>query len=284
MEKQSKSISKNFLYLLLFIFLLFNSNTFGREKTIDKNESINKTSSTNVGDIIVKKWAGDKKSALSFSFDDSYQTHYINVRPILNQFGFPGTFYLIADLINDDHPAQWRYGVWPQFLEMAQEGHEMAAHTMTHPNLTGLNVGDETTPGTIKYELYQSKIIIEEKIEQDVISMAYPFTEHNATVDNITSLYYENGRAMGSQPNSSSLFGNQWFSLTAKEPEFNLPRKKTKDDNDELNEYKNYLLNSINNEKWTIFFGHEVLPFSNMVDSLDEMYLPISNEWLLTFT
>ena len=284
MEKQSKSISKNFLYLLLFIFLLFNSNTFGREKTIDKNESINKTSSTNVGDIIVKKWAGDKKSALSFSFDDSYQTHYINVRPILNQFGFLATFYLAADFINDDHPAEWRYGVWPQFLEMAQEGHEMAAHTMTHPHLPQLDVGNKTTPGTIEYELYQSKKIIEEKIGQDVISMAYPYNQHNSTIDNIANLYYINSRAGGSQPNSSSIFGNQWYDLTAKEPEFHLPRNTMNDDLDELIEYKNYLLSSINNEKWTIFFGHEVLPFANMVDSLEEMYLPISNEWLLTFT
>lgn len=284
MNKYTKSFSNNFLFLLLSLILLFNSNTWGSEKTIDKNQSINKTNSTNVGDIIVKKWADDKKSAFSFSFDDNYQTHYINVRPILNQFGFLATFYLAADFINDDHPAEWRYGVWPQFLEMAQEGHEMAAHTMTHPHLPQLDVGNKTTPGTIEYELYQSKKIIEEKIGQDVISMAYPYNQHNSTIDNIASLYYVNSRAGGSQPNSSSIFGNQWYDLTAKEPEFHLPRNTMNDDLDELIEYKNYLLSSINNEKWTIFFGHEVLPFANMVDSLEEMYLPISNEWLLTFT
>ena len=284
MKKSTKSFSSKFFFLFLSLILLLSSNAWGSKKIIDKTQSINKTNTANAGDIIVKKWADDKKSAFSFSFDDSYETHYTNVRPILNQFGFHGTFYIIAGEINDNYPAEWRYGIWSQFLEMAQEGHEMGAHTMTHPHLPKLNVGDINTPGTIKYELYQAKNIIENKIGQDVISIAYPYTEHNTTVDNIASQYYVNGRAMGDLPNSSSPSGNQWYGLTAKEPEFNDPRNSLDDDLDELNEYKNYLLNSINNEKWTIFFGHEVLPFSHMVDSLNSMYLPISNEWLTEFT
>jgi len=284
MKKSTISFFSNYLFFLLSLILLINSRTWGSEKTINKNQSVNKANAANVGNIIIKKWADDKKSAFSFSFDDGFQSQYINVRPILNQFGFKGTFYLIAGSINDNYPAQWRYGIWSQFLDMVQEGHEMASHTMTHPHLPQLNVGTKTTPGTIEYELYQSKKIIEGKTGQDIISFAYPYTEHNTTIDNITSQSYVNGRAMGDFPNSSSLSGNEWYGLTAKQPEFNLPRNTVNDDLDELQEYENYLISSISNKKWTIFFGHEVVPFANLKDSLNDMYLPISNEWLTAFT
>ncbi|HED07782.1 MAG TPA: hypothetical protein ENI57_06690, partial [Ignavibacteria bacterium] len=281
MNKSTKSFFSNFLFLTLSLIFLFNSNTWGISKTIDKKQSINKTNSTtNAGAIVVKKWADDKKSAFSFSFDDAYVSQYINTRPILNQFGFKGTFFLLAGSIHDSVP-EWRYGLWWQFLEMAQEGHEMAAHTMTHPHLRSMPVGDEQTPNTITYELYQSKILIEQKIGEKVISFAYPYTEHNAKVDNVTKKYFENGRAIGDVPNPSSLSGNAWYSLTSKQAEFNLPRNTPSDDLDELANYETFTQNSINNGQWTIFQGHEVLPFSEIAAALSQgSYLPISNQWL----
>lgn len=275
-----KSTFSNFLIIFFSLIFLLNSNAWGSKKIIEKKQSINKTNTANAGDIIVKKWADDKKSAFSFSFDDSFLSHYTNVRPILDQFGFKGTFFIIGGSVHDSIP-EWRYGLWWQFVEMAQEGHEMGAHTMTHPHLKGLPVGDENTPGTITYELYQSKKIIQEKIGVPVISFAYPYTEHNTKVDDVTKIYFENGRAIGDTPNPSSLSGNAWYSLTSKEPEFNLPRNTQSDDLDELVDYKNFTKSSINNGTWTIFQGHEVVPFSQIAYLVGQhSWYPISNEWL----
>ena len=280
MKKSTNPVISKFLFLFLSFIILSNSNVWGNDKIIDKKQSINKTNTANVGDIIVKKWANDKKSAFSFSFDDAYMSQYTNARPILNQFGFHGTFFILAGSVHDSTP-EWRYGLWWQFSEMAQEGHEIAAHTMTHPHLKGLLVGDENTPNTITYELYQSKILIEQKIGVPVISFAYPYTEHNAKVDDVTKIYFQNGRAMGNTPNSASLSGNEWYGLTSKEPEFDLPRIAQSDDLDELVDYKNFTQNSINNGEWTIFQGHEVLPFSQIPDAVSQnFWYPISSEWL----
>jgi len=280
MKKSTKLFISNFFYLILTINVLFNTTAFAGEKITEQNQSINKSNTANTGDIIIKKWADDKKSAFSFSFDDAYMSHYTNTAPILNQFGFQGTFFLLAGSVHDNTP-EWRYGLWWQFLEMAQDGHEMAAHTMTHPHLKDLPIGDEQTPHTITYELYQSKTLVEQKIGEDVISFAYPYSQHNTKVDNVAAIYFESGRAIDVSPNSSSLTGAEWYSLTSKQPEFDLPRITQSDDLDELVDYKNFTQNSINNGKWTIFQGHEVLPFSEIPNAVSQgIYLPISNEWL----
>ena len=280
MIKSTNLLSSKIKILFLSSLFLVNSNFMAQDGGINQNLELTKSNTTTVGNIIVKKWADDKKSALSFSFDDAYLSHYDNVRPILDQFGFKGTFFLLAGSIHDVNP-EWRYGLWWQFAQMATDGHEMAAHTMEHPHLKTLPVGDENTPNTITYELYQSKILIEQKIGVPVISLAYPYTEHNTTVDNVTKKYFQNARAIGNNPNDSSLTGMQWYSLTSKQPEFNLPRNSLADDLDELEDYKTFTQNSISSGKWTIFQGHEVLPISEIPNAVNQgLYLPISKEWL----
>ena len=280
MKKSTNLLLCKINILFLSTFFLINSNLMAQDGGINQNLELTKSNTTTVGDIFVKKWANDKKSAFSFSFDDAFMSHYTNTGPILDQYGFKGTFFLLAGSIHDSEP-EWRYGLWWQFSQMGAEGHEMAAHTMEHPHLKNLSVGDENTPGTITYELYQSKTLIEQKVGTPVISFAYPYTEHNTTIDNVTKLYFKNGRAIGSQPNSSSLNAMQWYSLTSKQPEFNLPRNSLSDDNDELEDYKSFTENSINDGKWTIFQGHEVIPYSELQDAINNgYYYPISNEWL----
>ena len=69
------------------------------------------------------KWSDDKSSAFSLSFDDGFISHYENVRPILNQFNFSGTFYIMPPFLTDSLPGIFRYGTWPMFQVMAIEGH-----------------------------------------------------------------------------------------------------------------------------------------------------------------
>ena len=80
---------------------------------------------TSYGQVSVKKWADDRKSAFTFTFDDGFSCHYDYVRPILNSFGFKGTFFVITGSVTDDLPGIWRYGTWKQFQQMSLEGHEI---------------------------------------------------------------------------------------------------------------------------------------------------------------
>jgi peptidoglycan/xylan/chitin deacetylase (PgdA/CDA1 family) len=235
------------------------------------------------GDLVVTTWAYDKSSAFSFSFDDGFISQYENVRDILNQYNFNGTFYLLPPFLADSLPGIWRYGTWPMFEVMSNEGHELASHSLTHDTLTQLTVGDTSTPNTIHYELYHSKRMIDERLQnEDCITFAYPFAVHNSLVDSLTSLYYESARAVDIYPNSSSLSSMEWFALTSYPVEFDEPRISLEDDLDELNDFINWISASIDSGTWAIHQGHEVVPFSELQDLLAQgSYHPISNEWLV---
>jgi hypothetical protein len=209
-------------------------------------------------------------------------THIENVRPILDEHGFKGTFYVLPPYLADENQNTiWRYGPWPGFQAMALDGHEIASHTMNHYDLTSLQWGDVNDDSTLLYELYQSKIFIEQKIpSQKCISLNYPFTLHNSVIDSAASLFYENGRTLGQVPNDLSLNEEEWYGLKAKVVEFNLPRNSVDDDLDELYAFIDWTQNSIDNNKWGMIIIHDVVPFNSLDSLLGQIYEPIATEWL----
>lgn len=227
----------------------------------------------------VTKWADDKQSAFTFSFDDGSLSHYLNAAPILNQFGFKSTFNVMPPFLTETLPGIWRYGTWPMFIQLADEGHEIASHTMNHFYLTSLPVGDTITEGTALYELYQSKKKIEERIPgYKCITMAYPYSDRNEFVDSLTSLFYEAARSAAIEPNDYSL--NYFYDLNSYVVHFDLPRNTLADDLDELYAFMSWTHNSILNEQWAIMMVHEMVPQSELPDLVNQgLYEPISNEW-----
>jgi peptidoglycan/xylan/chitin deacetylase (PgdA/CDA1 family) len=236
----------------------------------------------NYGTLRFTTYADDRQSAFSLTFDDGLLSHSENVRPILNQYGFKGTFYVLPPYLTETLPGIWRYGTWPAFQSMASEGHEIGSHTMRHYDLTSLQWGDVNDDSTLLYELYQSKIFIEQKIPTEkCISLNYPYTYHNSLVDSAADLFYENGRTLGQIPNDSSLTNEDWFGLKAKVVLFDMPRNSVSDDIDELITFLEWTQNSVNNRKWGMIIIHDVVPFAQLQELLNQgIYEPISNEWL----
>jgi len=234
------------------------------------------------GEVSVKKWADGRNSAFTFTFDDGFISQYNYAAPILDSFGFKGTFFVISGSMTDDLPGIWRYGTWKQFREMALDGHEIGSHTVTHADLDTLATGDTTTAGTLLYELYQSKKTIEQKISnQKCITIAYPFNVNNSTVRNKTALYYESGRGGSNVPMDSSLTGLGFYKIGAKEEQFSTPRNSPQDDLDELQDFEAYEGSSISDGIWGMLMAHEVFPFSQITDSLLQVsWYPMSTEWL----
>lgn len=68
------------------------------------------------------------------TFDDGYVDHYTNVFPVLEQYGFTGTFFVITGTADSEDPA---YLSWAQVRQMADAGMDMESHTKTHPDLRG---------------------------------------------------------------------------------------------------------------------------------------------------
>lgn len=73
----------------------------------------------------VAQWYGGKHAAVSLRFDDAHPTHLDKAVPILDEFGFPGTF-----MINPGREGyQQRKAEWEA---LPARGHELANHTVTH--------------------------------------------------------------------------------------------------------------------------------------------------------
>jgi peptidoglycan/xylan/chitin deacetylase (PgdA/CDA1 family) len=259
-----------FTVSIAVLVLLFNINAAGFGPT------------GGIGEVSVKKWADDRKSAFTFTYDDGYITQYQYVKPILDSFGFKATFFIISGSMTDDLPGIWRYGTWKQFNEMALEGHEIGSHTVTHPELDTLKIGDVRTPKTMLYELAQSQITIEQKItNQKCISLAYPYFIYSTLVKNETALYYESGRGGGGIQIDASLADTAYYSIGSKEEQFSSPRNSISDDLDELQNFQRYEDSSITLGKWGMLVGHEVYPFAQITDSLISVsWFPQSTEWL----
>ncbi|MFO7445736.1 MAG: polysaccharide deacetylase family protein [Ignavibacteriaceae bacterium] len=238
--------------------------------------------SAQVGSVSIKTWADDKKSAFSFTFDDGFISHYETAMPVLNSYGFKGTFYVISSDLTETQPTIWRYGTWDHFREIAAGGHEIGSHTVSHPDLSSIPAGDKFTPNTIHYELYQSKKTIKEKIPgAEVLTLAYPYIIHNEEVDNITDSYYEGGRSGEDKLNPSTLTKSQRLGIYSKKVQFNLPRNSPADDQDEWLNFKTYVNNAVTQNKWGAIMIHEVYPFSQIQWAIQEgSYYPMSSEWL----
>jgi peptidoglycan/xylan/chitin deacetylase (PgdA/CDA1 family) len=234
------------------------------------------------GQVTVKKWADDKKSAFSFTFDDGCMSQYTYATPVLDSFKFKGTFFVISNDMTDDLPGIERFGTWKQFRAMALEGHEIGSHTVTHPDLTTLAIGNISKQGTLLYELYHSQLTINQKItNQKCITISYPDLAYDTTVLVNTMLYYESARGGGDIPTYSSLTGSWFYKINGREEYFTTPRDSTQDDLDELQAFETYMQGAINDGTWGVLGAHEVVPFSQIPQLVaNGEWYPMSTEWL----
>jgi peptidoglycan/xylan/chitin deacetylase (PgdA/CDA1 family) len=68
------------------------------------------------------------------TFDDGYSDHYTHALPILQEFGFTGTFFIITARADANDPNHLN---WEQIREMADAGMSMESHTKDHFDLRG---------------------------------------------------------------------------------------------------------------------------------------------------
>ena len=117
-------------------------------------------------------WGG-KKKAVTFSFDDGV-TQDRRLVELLNRYQLKATFNLNSACFGKTGKTTWLKQVVPHDKIQAQEvatlykGHEVAAHTRTHPNLTKL---DEET---IVEQVERDREELSALCGYEVLGMAYP--------------------------------------------------------------------------------------------------------------
>lgn len=128
--------------------------------------------------IKIATWANFAKSAYSLTFDDGFKSHYNYVRPVLNKYQIKGTFFVITHTLQEPGAVlRGRGGSWDQFQTLAAEGHEIASHTQTHPDLTNVD-----SVGLI-YELDSAAAEIRQRIpSRQLLTLSTPYCNSNNAV------------------------------------------------------------------------------------------------------
>ncbi len=99
------------------------------------------------------------------TFDDGYADAYSHAFPLLQRYGFRGTFFVITGFLDESRPG---YLTWAQAAEMQAAGMHIAAHSATHPELTRL--GDEA----LVAEVQGARDAIEAHLQTPVRYFCYP--------------------------------------------------------------------------------------------------------------
>ncbi len=124
------------------------------------------------------------EKSIMITIDDGYRSIYRTAYPILKKYGFTATLFVYTDFVGVCKNAI----TWEQLREMKSNGFSIGSHTLSHADLTKQMPGetDEDFRVRIMKELRVSKQIIDKKLNQDTISLAFPYGSYNEEVLNFT--------------------------------------------------------------------------------------------------
>jgi peptidoglycan/xylan/chitin deacetylase (PgdA/CDA1 family) len=117
--------------------------------------------------------------ALIVTFDDGYAGVYQHAFPILNDYGFSATLFLIAE--DFDTPRATTQRAFPvlshaQVMEMLGAGFEVGSHSFSHPRLA------ECADQQIPHELFYSRRVLEDAFGISTTAFCFPYGSHDERV------------------------------------------------------------------------------------------------------
>lgn len=146
-----------------------------------------------VSQVRIARFAGDRAAAISYTFDDGLRDQFAAAVPMLNEFGFKGTFFIIpgkvaettadAEQRKNDKRA-WGTITWDELKNMDAQGHEIASHTWSHPNLTKLS------PAEVEAELGKAGDAIKTHIGKPPLTLAFPFNASTPEIREVALKHY----------------------------------------------------------------------------------------------
>ena len=114
------------------------------------------------------------KPGIAITFDDGYRDNLINAAPILKEFGFTATVFVVtgkvgAMLEHDDDPETSALMTWEELRKWESIGLSVGGHTMTHKRLSQLTDQDQEN------EIRDCALNLEENLKNRIEAFAYPF-------------------------------------------------------------------------------------------------------------
>lgn len=127
---------------------------------------------------------GVPEKSIVITLDDGYVDNYTNAYPILKEFGFNATVFVITGVVDKDP----NYMTSVQLKELEANGIEIQPHTVNHEKLSELSYDKQLA--TLK----ESKEFVEKLLNKRADCIAYPYGMYN---DNTIKAAKEAGYTMG---------------------------------------------------------------------------------------
>ena len=120
------------------------------------------------------------QKAVMISVDDGYRSVYNVAYPILKKYGFGATLFVYIDYVGVSSKAL----TWDHLRELKREGFYIGSHSVSHSDLSKQKTNEDGKAylARLKREIFQSKEIIDRKLNQDTLIFSYPFGRQNQTV------------------------------------------------------------------------------------------------------
>jgi peptidoglycan/xylan/chitin deacetylase (PgdA/CDA1 family) len=153
----------------------------------NSSATINKNNATN--NIKTNAPVTTPKKLVVLAFDDSLRSQYIFAKPILDKYGFKGTFFTVCNYVGRNNDSKMN---WTEIKTLQKGGHDIESHTMNHKHLTKLSDAD------LQFEIGQSKqCLADHGINATVFG--YPFADGSdkAKVVDVVAKYYRLARTGG---------------------------------------------------------------------------------------
>ena len=109
--------------------------------------------------------------ASRFTFDDGHISHFEQARPLLNEAGVHGVFFIVPTWLGKPG-----YMEAAHVRQLAAEGHEIGSHSLTHPMLPSCS------PEQLHQELEGSRKHLEDATGSPVGSLSFPGGRYNRRV------------------------------------------------------------------------------------------------------
>lgn len=129
---------------------------------------------------------------VAITFDDGYQNFYSEAFPILSDFGFRATVFLVTDFCGQFNPfpanphsqERRRMLSWDEIKEMFRHGIEFGSHSSTHPDLTRIPIEQA------EEEITRSKETIQNRLAAETTVFAYPYGRYNDQVRKLVGQHF----------------------------------------------------------------------------------------------
>ena len=125
------------------------------------------------------------KRSVVLTFDDGFTNFREHAFPILKRYGFTASVFIVTREAGGT--SRWDPGWdfplmgWDEILDLSRQGVEIGSHTVSHPHLTQLSLKEA------KDELQKSRDVLEDKLNQPVHTLLYPYGDTNSGIESLAA-------------------------------------------------------------------------------------------------